>query len=254
MPGPRRSPSGRTWCRGSSATVPRPAVQGGERQRLGGEQVDPPARCGIASSDRAQASARGGMDMPLRVSRSRAPATGTSTVTSSGVEARRGGPLDQRHRPVAVLPHVELKPVAAAGVGLRRRPSMDAVPMVDRTNGMPAAPAAVGSGDLALGLHQPGEAGRARSRTAGATWCPAHAAPVLTGGYVAQDGRAGTRCRGNACRARVSDRFGFGGAVGVVEARPTGVARRLAIAAQDTSWSARLRVASRAFAFSFAAS
>ncbi len=73
----------------------------------------------------------GGIVKPLRVSRSRAPATGTSTVTIKGVEPRLRGPLDERHRPVAVLPHVELEPLPAASGAAAATSSIDVVPMVE---------------------------------------------------------------------------------------------------------------------------
>ena len=101
----------------------------------------------------------GGIDMPFRLSRRRAPATGTSTVTSSVSKPGCGGAVDEGHRALPVLPHVELEPVAAVRVrGLhvldrrgahRRQRERDA-----RRAGRGGARA------LALGLHHAGEPGR----------------------------------------------------------------------------------------------
>ena len=75
------------------------------------------------------------------------------------VEAGRGGASHQRHRAVPILPHVELKPVAALRV--RGRDVLDRGGAQRRQRERDAGPCRrVRAGDLALGVHQPGEPGR----------------------------------------------------------------------------------------------
>jgi hypothetical protein len=130
------------------------------------------------------------------------------------VVAGLGGAIDQRHRTVAVLPHVELEPVPPTGVGRgdvldrggahRRQRERDAGSGRRR-----------GPGDLALGLHHPGEPRRGdaeRQRDLRAE----HLARGVDGRDVAQD-------RG--VELDVGERFAgpgepdlaVGGTVGVVE-------------------------------------
>ena len=135
-----------------------PPVQRRERQRFGGQQVEPPARVRHRVEHGAQRQRRRYGHAVAGVAQPRA---GDRNVDGDQqrVVARRGGALHQRHRPVAVLPHVQLKPVAAMWVcGLdvldrggaqRRQRERDA-----------GACGGVGAGDLALGVHQPGEARR----------------------------------------------------------------------------------------------
>ncbi len=137
---------------------PRPAVQRRERQRLGGQQVEPPARVRHGVEHRAQRQRRRDGHAVAGVTQ---PRTGHRNVhgDQQRVEAGRGGPLHQRHRPIAVLPHVQLKPVAAMRVcGLD---------VLDRAGAQcrkgerdACAGRGMGTGDLALGVHQPGEARR----------------------------------------------------------------------------------------------
>ena len=82
-PGRRSSPPGRTSVPTSSATVPLEAMQAGELERLGGQQVRT-TRPGAARRPRTvRSDSDGGIVRPLRTSRSRAPATGVSTVSTS---------------------------------------------------------------------------------------------------------------------------------------------------------------------------
>ena len=75
------------------------------------------------------------------------------------VVAGLGGAVDQRHRAVAVLPHVELEPVPAAGV--RRGDVLDRGRAHRRQRERdPGRGGRCRARDLALGLHHPGEAGR----------------------------------------------------------------------------------------------
>ena len=75
-----------------------------------------------------------------------------------GVEPRLRGPLDQRHGAVAVLPHVELEPLPGPGRGrgdvLDRGGAHGRERVGDAGRLRRRHP-----GDLALGLHQPGEPG-----------------------------------------------------------------------------------------------
>ena len=80
----------------SSATVP------GQRSKLANETGSVVRKSNhhrgrrIASST-VRAVSAGGINIPLRMSRNRAPATGTSTVTSGVFVAGLRHPLDQRH-------------------------------------------------------------------------------------------------------------------------------------------------------------
>ena len=126
--------------------------------RLGGEEVEPPARARHRVQDRPSVSV-GGIVEPVAPSRSRAPATGTSTVTSSVSKPAAAARSTNVHRAVAVLPHVELEPVAPVGVGLAPRlRAWWCRPSTARTGCRPRRRPRTGA--LALGVHHPGEAGR----------------------------------------------------------------------------------------------
>lgn len=96
--------------------------------------------CPIASRTVRSVSA-GGMDIPLRTSRSRAPATGTSTVTSMvsnpAAAARRTNAIE-RSRSRHIYSWNHLRPCGTA----MTRSSMAQVARVDSENGIPAAAAA----------------------------------------------------------------------------------------------------------------
>ena len=98
-----------------------------------------------------------------------------------GVVARLGGPVDQRHRAVPVLPHVELEPVPA--VRVRRGDVLDGrrAHRGERERD-PGRGGRAGARDLALGLHHPGEAGRRDAERQGDP-APQH----LAGGVHARD-------------------------------------------------------------------
>ena len=84
----------------------------------------------------------GGMVNPFRLSRSRAPATGTSTVTSRvsyPALAARSTRAMERSRSFHMYSWNQLRPLGAAAA----TSSMEVVPMVDRAKGIPAAAAAL---------------------------------------------------------------------------------------------------------------
>ncbi|CKP66159.1 Uncharacterised protein [Mycobacterium tuberculosis] len=96
--------------------------------------------CPIASRTVRSVSA-GGMDIPLRTSRSRAPATGTSTVTSmvsNPAAATRRTNAIERSRSRHIYSWNHLRPCGTA----MTRSSMAQVARVDSENGIPAAAAA----------------------------------------------------------------------------------------------------------------
>ena len=97
----------------------RPPIERGEGERLGGQEVDPPRRPrdGV---ERRCAGVRVGRDRHA-VALVAQPGAGHRHVDGDqqGVEAGLRRPVDQGHRPVAVLPHVELEPVATVRVGRR---------------------------------------------------------------------------------------------------------------------------------------
>jgi hypothetical protein len=83
----------------------------------------------------------GGIEKPLRLSRRRAPATGTSTVTSSvskPAAAARSTRAIERSRSFHMYNWNQLRPSGLAAL----TSSIAVVPMVDRENGMPARAAA----------------------------------------------------------------------------------------------------------------
>src|SRR5699024_229549 len=130
------------------------------------------------------------------------------------VEARLGGAVHQRHGPVAVLPHVQLEPVAAGGVGLgdildrAGAHGGQGIGDTDRRGGG-------GAGDLSFGLRH---AGGARGCNAGGKG----GRPTENGGGgvhvgdVAQDSGVELDVLEGLPRP-VQGEFALGGAVGVVE-------------------------------------
>jgi hypothetical protein len=194
----------------------RPSIQRRERQRLRGQEVEPPLRTRDRVDHGAQRQ-RGRDRHPVALVPQ--PRTGDGHVHRhhERVVSRRHGALDERHRPVAVLPHVELKPVASERVGglhvfdgrrtHRRQRERDARPR-----------RRVGACDLALGVHHPGEPRRCdaeRQAHRGAEHVPAGADLR----HVAQDRRVELDVGEGLPRA-ADGQLGLGGAVGVVEGGP----------------------------------
>ena len=105
-----------------SATVPDHESRRGEGQRLGGEEVEPPRRPRDGVGHGARRQRRRDRHAVAHVAQ---PGARDRDVDGDQqrVEAGLRRPVDQRHRAVAVLPHVELEPVAAARG--RRRDVLD---------------------------------------------------------------------------------------------------------------------------------
>ena len=140
----------------------RPAIQRRECQRLGGQQIEPPLRVRHCVEDGAQRQRRRDRHPVAVVAQPRA---GDRNVDGGqqGVESGVGRALDQRHRTVAIAPHVQLKPLAALrnsghhvldrggaqggqrerdpGVGRRRaRPAISPSVCINRVNPVGAIP------------------------------------------------------------------------------------------------------------------
>ena len=101
----------------------------------------------------------GGIVKPLWTSRSRAPATGVSTVRISAPKPAASARSDQVEAGLAVAPQVELEPAVGVGGGrghgLRRRRPERRQRVRDAE-----APGDARDRGLAVLVHQPGEAGR----------------------------------------------------------------------------------------------
>ena len=131
-----------------------------------------------------------------------------------GIVSGLGGPVDQRHGAVPVLPHVQLEPVAA--VGCRGGDVLDGGGSHGgQGEGDPGRGGGARPGALAFGLHHAGEA---RGGNAEGQLDPfAENLPAgIDGRDIAQDGRVELQSGERASRAGQGD-LGFCGAVGVVE-------------------------------------
>ena len=130
--------------------------------------------------------------MPLRTSRSRAPGDRDVDGDQQRVEPGLGGPVDQRHRPVAVLPHVELEPVPAARGRPRRRPRSRWSPSWRARTGCrrrpPRSRPAISPSVCIIRVNPVGAI-----PNGSATRLPSTSREVSTVGDVAQDRRDGTR-------------------------------------------------------------
>ena len=101
----------------------------------------------------------GGIEKPLRLSRRRAPATGVSTVNCRVSKPAAAARRDELVRDLAVAHDVQLEPVAP--VRVRRLHVLDRRRAERRQGERDAGGTGrARPGDLALGLHEPGEAGR----------------------------------------------------------------------------------------------
>ena len=101
----------------------------------------------------------GGMEKPLRLSRSRAPPTGASTVKNRVSNPRRRRPAGELVGDLPVAHDVELEPVAAGRVDRLDALDRGCAERGERERDARRARRR-GAGHLALGLHQAGEAGR----------------------------------------------------------------------------------------------
>ena len=166
----------------------------------------------------------GGIEKPLRLSRRRAPATGTSTVTSRVSKPAFAARSTSAIEPLAVLPHVELEPVATVRAPAAATSSIDVVPIVESANGMPAAAAAAAparSPSVCIMRVKPVGA----MPNGSSTRSPSTSQPVST--FETSRRIAGWNSMSwNACRARREAELGLGGAVGVVESGLRGAALR----------------------------
>ena len=115
-------PSGRTSCRAARATVPDQRSSDANASGSVVRKLNHHPGRGIALSDRARRQGRRDRHAVALVAQPRARDRDVDG-DQQRVEAGLGRPVDQRHRPVAVLPHVELEPVAA--VRVRRRDVLD---------------------------------------------------------------------------------------------------------------------------------
>src|SRR6185312_6213991 len=93
----------------------RPAVEGGEGERFGGEEVDPPGRARNRVDDRLRRERGWNRHTVAGIPESRA-SDGNVDRDEQRVEAGFRGAIDERHRAFAVLPHVQLEPVSAVRV------------------------------------------------------------------------------------------------------------------------------------------
>ena len=134
-----------------------------------------------------------------------------------GIVSGLGGPVDQRHGAVPVVPHVQLEPVAAVG-----RRGGDVLDGGGSHGGQgernPGRGCGGRAGALAFGMHHAGEA---RGGDAEGQLDPfaEHLPAGVHGRDVAQDGRVELQPGKRASRAGQGN-LGFGGAVGVVERGP----------------------------------
>lgn len=155
----------------------------------------------------------GGMEKPLRWSRRRAPATGTSTVKNKVSNPGRRSATGEFVGDLSVAHYVELEPVAPVGIG--RLDPLDRG-RTKRGQGERNSRRAR-SCHLALGMHQPGEPGRRDAERQGGPATEDRRGGVdLTG--PAQDGR-GELDVFECLAGPVHRDLGLGSAVGVVERR-----------------------------------
>ena len=97
---------------------PRPRIQRRKRQRLGGQEVDPPRRPRDRARHRARSNRGRDRHAIAYVAQPR-PRHRHVDRHHQRVETRLRSPIHQRHRAVAVLPHIQLEPVPT--VRVRRR-------------------------------------------------------------------------------------------------------------------------------------
>ena len=135
---------------------PRPVAVGGEGERLGREKVEEPRRSCHKPGEGPPRELRWDHE-PVALIAQTCACDGDVNGDDEGVVAGDGGALDERHRAFAVLPHVELEPVAPERVrglyvldgcraegGERERYARE--------------PGRRRARDLSLGAHHPGEA------------------------------------------------------------------------------------------------
>ena len=186
----------------SSPTVPPVERERRELERRGGEEVDPPCRPGDRVDDGAGRELRRDREAVALVAQARA-GDGRVDREEEGVEAGGCRAAGELVRDLAVAHHVELEPVAA--VRVRGLHVLDRG-RAERREGERDAGSArgAGAGDLALGLHQAGEARSARCRTAARSGRRAPRGVVSTTGTLRRiDGW--NSMSWNAWRARASD-------------------------------------------------